>query len=163
MVTPAGPASHAAGAAAEPAYACARAWAALTMAHARVTEQLTSELARRCGLSINDFEILVMVRQAPPGGLRQGALTGTVRLTQPALSRGVGRLEQRGWLRRADAADDGRCVLLSLTPAGHDVLGQAAAVHAQTIRELLLDRLTPDEQDVLAQALTRVADVPPAH
>ncbi len=48
-------------------------------------------------------------------------------------------------------------MLLSLTPAGQDVLDRAAAVHAQTIRELLLDRLSPDEQDVLARALTRVA------
>jgi hypothetical protein len=34
-------------------------------------------------------------------------------------------------------------------------------VHTQTISELLLDRLTPDEQDVLARALTRVAEGDP--
>ncbi len=142
---------------AESGYACARAWAALTMAHTRVSEQLSRELTRSCGLGINDFEVLLAVRHAPPGGLRQGALTGVVRLTQPALSRAVRRLEGQGWLRRDSAADDARCVLLSLTPAGQDVLDRAAAVHAQTIRELLLDRLSPDEQDVLARALTRVA------
>jgi hypothetical protein len=31
-------------------------------------------------------------------------------------------------------------------------------VHAATIRELLLDRLSPAEQDLLARALSRVAE-----
>ena len=34
-------------------------------------------------------------------------------------------------------------------------------MHAQTISELLLDRLTADEQDLLARALTRVAEGQP--
>ena len=38
------------------------------------------------------------------------------------------------------------------------VLAQGSAVHTQTIRQVLLDHLTPGEQDLLARALTRVAD-----
>jgi DNA-binding MarR family transcriptional regulator len=80
-----------------------------------------------------------------------------VRLTQPSLSRAVARLEGHGWLRRAGAPDDRRGVLASITPAGREVLSRAAAVHADAIRDLLLDRLTPGEEDLLARALTRVA------
>ena len=36
--------------------------------------------------------------------------------------------------------------------------GRGGTVHAQTIRDGALDRLTPDEQDLLARALTRVAE-----
>jgi hypothetical protein len=43
-------------------------------------------------------------------------------------------------------------------PAGRDVLHSAVPVHARTIREFLLDPLTPREQDLLARALRRVAD-----
>jgi len=138
--------------------ACARAWAALTAAHALVTEQLSAALTRTCGLSINEFQILLRVDRAPEAGVRLGELCSTVRLTQPSLSRAAGRLEQQGWLQRADAPDDRRGVLVSITPAGRDVLSRAAEVHAQAIRELLLDRLTPGEQDLLARALTRVAE-----
>ena len=48
-------------------------------------------------------------------------------------------------------------MLITITPAGRDVLRSAVPVHAQTIREFLLDPLTPREQDLLARALSRVA------
>jgi DNA-binding MarR family transcriptional regulator len=139
-------------------YGCARAWSALTAVHARVTERLSSELTRACGLSINDFELLLRLDRAPPPGLRLAELNSAVRLTQPSLSRAVARLEGHGWLRRAGAPDDRRGVLASITPAGREVLSRAAAVHADAIRDLLLDRLTPGEEDLLARALTRVAE-----
>ena len=49
-------------------------------------------------------------------------------------------------------------MLITITPAGRDVLHSAVPVHARTIREFLLDPLTPREQDLLARALRRVAD-----
>ncbi|MDX6390055.1 MAG: hypothetical protein QOJ73_1118 [Streptosporangiaceae bacterium] len=139
-------------------YGCARAWAALTAAHARVTERLSSELTRSCGVSINDFELLLRLDRTPPPGVRLGELNSAVRLTQPSLSRAAARLERRGWLQRAGAPDDRRGVLVGITSAGRDVLSRAAEVHARAIRDLLLDRLTPGEQDLLARALTRVAE-----
>jgi DNA-binding MarR family transcriptional regulator len=135
-------------------YACARAWAALTAAHTRIAAQLSTALARACDLSINDFEILLQLERAPAPGLRLTELNAAIPLTQPSLSRAVARLGQRGWLSRAGAADDRRGVLI---PAGRDVLRSAVPVHAQTIREFLLDPLTPREQDLLARALRRVA------
>ena len=138
-------------------YACAQAWTALTAAHARIADRLTSALAGSCGLSINDFEILLRLDPASPPGLRLGELRSAVRLTQPSLSRAAARLEQRGWLARAGVPDDGRGVLVSITPGGQDVLRRAVGVHAQTIRQFLLDPLTPGELDLLARALDRVA------
>jgi DNA-binding MarR family transcriptional regulator len=138
-------------------YSCARAWAALTAAHARVAGQLSAALEEACGLSINDFEILLRLEQVPAPGLRLGELSPAVRLTQPSLSRAVARLERRGWLRRAGTADDRRGVVVGTTPAGRDVLRRAAGVHARTIRELVADPLTRDEQELLARTLARIA------
>jgi DNA-binding MarR family transcriptional regulator len=138
-------------------YSCARAWAALTSAHARIAGQLSAALDEACGLSINDFEILLRLDQVPAPGLRLGELSPPVRLTQPSLSRAVARLERRGWLCRAGTADDRRGVVVAATPAGRDVLRRAAGVHAQIIRELVADPLTRDEQDLLARTLARIA------
>src|SRR3984957_20883624 len=85
------------------AQACAQAWAALTAAHALVTEQLSAALTRTCGLSINEFQILLRADRGPEAGVRLGELCSAVRLTQPSLSRAVARLERHGWLRRARA------------------------------------------------------------
>jgi DNA-binding MarR family transcriptional regulator len=138
-------------------YACAQAWAALSAAHAVVTEQLTAALDQACGLSIPEFEVLLRVLHGTDGGLRLVALGKMVRFSQPSLSRTVARLERRGWLRRSGAPGDGRGVLVSSTEAGRAAAARGVATHAATIRSLLLDRLTPDEQELLARALTRVA------
>jgi len=161
IAAPARPAP-AAGERGEPAhadgYSCARAWAALTAAHARIADRLSSSLTQSCGLSINGFEILLRLNSAPPPGLRLGGLHSAVRLTQPSLSRAVGRLGRSGWLTRADVPDDGRGVLVSITPGGRDLLHRAVEVHAQTIREFLLDPLTPAELDLLDRALSRITE-----
>jgi len=143
-------------------HACARAWAALTAAHARVASQLTAALQRECGLAVTDFEILLRLDAGHGAGhgagQRIGDLTGPIRLSQPALSRAVARLAGRGFLTRSGSPADARCVLVTLIPAGRDVLATAAGVHASVINEALLGRISPAEQEVLARVLARVAD-----
>ena len=139
-------------------HACARAWAALTAAHARVASQLTAALQRECGLTITDFEILLRLDAGHGAGQRIGDLTGPIRLSQPALSRAVARLAGRGFLTRFGSPAHARCGLVPLTPAGRDVLATAAGVHASVINEALLGRISPAEQEVLARVLARVAD-----
>jgi len=191
----------------ESEYECARAWSALTAAHARISGQLSDALGRGCSLTINDFEILLQVdriaghgtastqaasTQARPAqtaspqasptqgtdstpanstpanstpaasaahgaGLRLGELNTSVPLSQPTLSRAVARLADRGLLSRSGTAGDRRGVLVAITPAGQEVLRRAVVVRGATIREVLLSRLTPAEQDLLARALGRVA------
>jgi len=63
-----GPAAARQPAGAHDGYECARAWSALTAAHARVSAELSSALARECGLTINDFEILLRLDRAPEIG-----------------------------------------------------------------------------------------------
>lgn len=139
-------------------YTCAQAWAALSAAHARIASQLAGALARGCGLTSNEFEILLRLHGAPGRRLRLGELNTSVPLTQPALSRAVARLADRGLVARAGSPDDGRGVLVTLTPAGSDALDRAIPVHARTIRAALLDRLSPAERELLADALSRIAD-----
>ncbi len=138
-------------------YACARAWVALTAAHAQVAGLLAATLARQCGLTINEFELLLRLDQAGPAGLRLGELLSAVPLTQPALSRAVARLAGRGLLIRAGAAGDGRGVVILLTEAGRQSLHAAIPVHAEVIRTALLDQLSPAEQDMLVNVLGRIA------
>jgi DNA-binding MarR family transcriptional regulator len=139
-------------------YACARAWAALTAAHALVAERLSAELARGCGIGISDFEILLRLERVPPPGLRLGELLPAVRLTQPSLSRAVARLGRHGWVSKAGAIGDRRGVTVTITSSGRRLLRRAVPVHTRIIREILLDPLTAAEQDLLARALSRVAE-----
>ena len=137
---------------------CSQAWAALNAAHSRVSERLISSLSKTCGLSVNDFEILRRLDKVPPPGMRLGDLMPAIRLTQPSLSRMVARLVRQGWLARTEDPNDGRSVLVALTPAGRQVLLTAVPVHAQAIHEALLARLSPTERETLNAALTRITE-----
>jgi DNA-binding MarR family transcriptional regulator len=148
----------AAGSVAHGEYECARAWSALTAAHARVAGRLAAALARSCRLTVNDFEILLRLEQHD--SLRLSDLSPAVPLTQPSLSRAVTRLAGRGCLARSGDPADRRGVLITITPAGRDLLRAAIPVHAATVRAELLDHLNPAEQDLLARVLARVAAQP---
>lgn len=138
------------------AYACARAWVALRQLHAAVTEALTATLTGACGLTINDFEALVYLQSVAPQPARLRDLRGVVLLSQPGISRLATRLEQQDLVRRSEADDDRRSVLLELTESGADVLRRAAPLHAACVHTLLSGRMSDKEQSVLVGLLTRL-------
>ncbi|HZD39022.1 MAG TPA: MarR family transcriptional regulator [Actinomycetes bacterium] len=142
-------------------YAAARVWSALAAVHATVSERLALALMDATGLGINDFQVLSRLPGVPPPGLRLGDLQEAIRLSQPALSRLAARLENRGLLRRAGDPTDRRGVVLTITPAGQRLLRHAAGVHAETVRSSLLNRLTPQEHDQLADLLDRIGEGSP--
>jgi DNA-binding MarR family transcriptional regulator len=137
-------------------YECARAWAALTAAHAVITERLGAALGP-FGLSINDFEVLLHLDRVPPPGLRLSEVGETVRLSQPAVSRMITRLEQRELLSRGGDPRDGRGVLIAITGPGRKLLRKAIPVHARTVHECLLRRLNAGESQQLSSILDRIA------
>jgi DNA-binding MarR family transcriptional regulator len=72
-------------------------------------------------------------------------------LAQPTMTLLVKRLEKQGLVVRERGADDGRVVLVSLTPAGAAALDAFVAQAAATVRDYLAE--TPDEQiEALAAA-----------
>jgi DNA-binding MarR family transcriptional regulator len=136
-------------------YQCARAWVALGAIYRQVNDRLIDALDRACGLSVNEFDALVFLRFAEPSPVRQSDLHDAVALSQPALSRLVSRLEQRGFVVRSDAEDDKRSVLVGLTDRGRETVAAAIPVHAETINRLFVERLTAAEQEALLKAFTR--------
>jgi DNA-binding MarR family transcriptional regulator len=137
-------------------YECAQAWAALSSAHALVSEKLTAELTRACGVSVNEFEVLVRLHRVPSKGLRLNECRENLRLSQPATSRMMARLEERGLIARDADPGDGRGVLITITAHGAELLDKAVPAHASVIRERLLDRLSPADGDTLARILDRI-------
>jgi DNA-binding MarR family transcriptional regulator len=136
--------------------ACARAWQTLRMAHDRVAERLSTELAESCGLVLNEFDALLYLRMHPEEPVRIGALRQAVSLSQPALSRLVARLESRGLLTRSEATDDARSSLVGLTPAGTALIDRAIEIHARTVHEALTGKITAVEQAELLKVLSRI-------
>ena len=137
-------------------HACARAWQALRLAHDRVERQLTTELGRHSGLTISDFAVLLHLHLHDGEEVRMHDLTEAVLLSQPALSRLVARLVERGLLERSGAADDGRAIIVCLTDQGRGLAARAVQVHTAAVHDVLTSRLTDREHDTLLETLTRI-------
>lgn len=137
--------------------ACVTAWHLLRAAHARVEQELGGELARACGLSVSEFDALFYLRLHPDRVLRIGDLQAAVDLSQPALSRLVARLQQRGLLCREPVPEDARAATLRLTPAGEEVLETATRVHTRIVHEVFASRFSDEEQATLLRILGRIA------
>jgi DNA-binding MarR family transcriptional regulator len=95
-------------------------------------------------VSLNEYDVLYSLKKAGCA-LRQGDLTKRVLLSQPALSRMIERLEQRGLVTRTTDPDDRRAVLITLTDTGADAQQRVGSRHARSVEERMR-ALTPDQQ-----------------
>jgi len=134
--------------------ACARAWQTLRMAHDRVAQLLSAELEGECNLSLNEFDVLLYLRTH--NEVRLSALLEAVPLSQPALSRLVARLEERGLVVRSKNEADGRAVVVCLTRSGRKVISRAIEIHTEVVHESLTSKFSEAEQATLLKILSRV-------
>jgi DNA-binding MarR family transcriptional regulator len=102
------------------------------------------------GLSLSAAGTLARLRDGGPQRLT--ALAAAEGTTQPAMTGMVARLEAQGLVRRDGDPDDGRAVLLSLTPAGADLLARRRAERADRLAGPLTG-LDPDDLRAIADAL----------
>ncbi|MGW0601559.1 MarR family winged helix-turn-helix transcriptional regulator [Streptomyces sp. NPDC002776] len=105
-----------------------------------------------CGQPISVSEAHALGELAQEREMRQVELTRRLRLQKSTVSRLVGQMSARGWLERAPAPDDGRGVVLRLTPSGQ----RAAQNLAQARRERfsrLLGSIPVHERAVVLHAL----------
>jgi DNA-binding MarR family transcriptional regulator len=73
-------------------------------------------------------------------------------VTQPAITRVVNRLEQRGWVTRESDPRDGRAVMVRLTPAGRAVFERLRGEYRALVHEEM-GTLDDDDVETLARAI----------
>jgi DNA-binding MarR family transcriptional regulator len=128
------------------------AWEALLSAHAVLMKQFAGEDIW-ADVSMREYDVLYTLSKCPEP-TRLSELNRHVLLSQPALSRLVDRLAERGLVDRCTDPADGRGVQLSLTAAGRAVQQQVGRSHARTVARAMTAGLTHDELGQL-EALCR--------
>lgn len=126
------------------------AWVRLAAVLELLPGVLDGQLRRDAGLSHFEYFVLAMLSEAPEWTLRMTALAASTNATLPRLSHVVRRLEDRGLVRRFPCPDDGRATNAQLTGEGWDAVVAAAPGHVATVREHVLDALTPRQIGQLA-------------
>jgi DNA-binding MarR family transcriptional regulator len=119
------------------------AWEALLSAHAALMKQFAAEDIW-ADISMREYDVLYTLSKCREP-IRMSELNRHVLLSQPALSRMVDRLAERGLIARQPDPADGRGVLLSLTDAGRAAQLQVGRRHARGVARALTARLNPGE------------------
>lgn len=134
-----------------------RAWRAYLTGSARLTEALNRDLAEECGLSLNEYEVLVRLSELPERRMRMAALADSLVHSRSRLTHTVARLERRGFVSRRPCPGDGRGVEAVLLDDGYAALVAAAPGHVASVREHLVDVLTPEQLEVVGAAFEAVS------
>ena len=133
-----------------------RTWTRFLDAGRLLEEILANHVSQDHGMSHSDYEVLVRLDGAG-GEMRMTTLAGQVVSSAQKLTHTANRLEKRGWIARVSVEEDGRGLMATLLPPGREALAAASEDHAKLIRRFLLDPLTTDEQEVIADAMDRAA------
>ena len=128
-----------------------RAWRSLMTMQADLSQHLERQLRARDGLSTPDFEVLAHLSETPDGRLRAFALGQLLRWEKSRLSQHLTRMEKRGLIRREPCTTDQRGAFVVITPEGRTLIDAAAGPHVDDVRAVLIDHLTPDQLDLLAE------------
>ena len=131
-------------------------WINFLRAHAATTRRLNADLLADHGLTINDYEVLVYLANAPERALKRVELVERLLLTPSGITRLLSGLEDAGYVERLACETDGRAVYAKLTQAGLEKLRTAQETHMAGIRSLFLDRYSAEERETLAELLARL-------
>ncbi|MGL5864257.1 MAG: MarR family winged helix-turn-helix transcriptional regulator [Dermatophilaceae bacterium] len=134
-----------------------RAWRAYLRAGRELDVALDRDL-EQVGISLPEYELLSMLSEAEGSSLRMSALARLIVQSRSRVTHTARRLECRGLVVRTPAPNDGRGVLLQLTPDGADAIRQFAVVHVASVRRHLVDLLSPGQLRALGEAMQTVRD-----
>src|SRR3954453_5536842 len=133
-----------------------RAWRGLVQMTSGLDARLQRELQQSSGLSLADYDVLVLLTEAPDGRLRMFELVDDLQWEQSRLSHHVARMQRRGLVAREECTTDKRGAFVVLTDAGRDAIEKAAPPHVDTARRLVFDGLSGEQIAMLEAFVGRV-------
>jgi DNA-binding MarR family transcriptional regulator len=107
---------------------------------------LDAQLQRDNGVSISELEVLMALVRSPGRRLRVRELVAMTGWEKSRVSHQVTRMAARGFVERQECSGDRRASYIHLTGEGRRVVVRALPGHTATIRRLLFDDLSSEQQ-----------------
>ncbi|KAM9861728.1 MarR family winged helix-turn-helix transcriptional regulator [Leucobacter sp. BZR 635] len=127
-----------------------RAWLGLVSVSQLLPHVLDTQLLRDSELTHFEFTVLSALYVAPDATVRMSQLAETTAATLPRLSHVCTRMEKRELLQRVPCADDRRATDIQLTSTGRRVFIRAIPNHIELVRGLVIEGLSPEQLEALA-------------
>jgi len=123
-----------------------QAWLGLNSVLTLLPAALDSDLQALEGITLFDYHMLAMLSESDERRMSMTQLASHTSASLSRLSHVVKKLEVRGWISRAQSAEDARVKIATLTDDGYAAVVKMAPHHVATVRALLFDTL--DDKDV---------------
>lgn len=117
-----------------------RAWQLLLQTNGRLLHRLDAELQAEHGLTLGDYEVLVVLFEERDG-LRMSTLAERMVISRSGLTRRIDGLLREGLVERRACPSDRRGTMAVITAAGRARLRRAAPTHVRGVRQHFIDRL----------------------
>ncbi len=118
-------------------------------AYIETAEALRARLARRlqdeASLSAGDYAVLLTLSESSTHRLRSSELAARVGWERSRLSHHLGRMQERGLIRREACPEDGRGAEVVMTEVGAKAFRTGSIPHLLAVRELFLDAFTAEQ------------------
>ena len=132
------------------------AWRAFVESSWALHTRLEDDLRAGTGLSMADYHVMVVLSEAPGRRIRMGELANRLVFSPSRCTYQIATMVKRGLVRKQTCADDGRGQEAVLTDEGLTALEAAAPLHLVTVRDRFIDRLDPDELEVVHRVFEKV-------
>lgn len=127
------------------------AWYGLITVSQLLPAALDTQLQQNAQLTHFEYSVLTVLRFASESTLRMTTLAEVTASSLPRLSHVCSRMEKRGLIERFTCSQDRRATNVHLTPEGRRALIRATPDHIATARRLVIDALSPEQLDSLAE------------
>lgn len=134
------------------------AWLSLVALMFKMPAAVERQLVEDEDLSLAEYLVLAMLSEAPDRSHRMSDLAAATFTGQSRLSRIVSRLERHDFVRRSANAQDRRVVVARLTDLGYEKVRQGAPGHVAHVREVIFDRLSPQQVGQISQISRALAE-----
>lgn len=119
-------------------------------------DRLDRDLRDQHGMTLQEYEILVRLSEAPDRTMRMAVLASQATLSRSRLTHTIGRMEAADIVRRAACSEDGRGVEATLTDHGLEVLAKAADTHVRSVQDHVLAHASDQELSVVGDVMERI-------
>ena len=133
-----------------------RVWHAFLMMGEDVLGRVGRDIADATGLSGPEFGVLSRLASIGKGEMRQQALAQLMGWDKSRLSHQLTRMQERSLIERRSA--EGKGVVVALTKAGRQKLGQALPVRDESVRRNFLSRVTPEQIETIVRVSNLLGD-----
>lgn len=120
-------------------------WRAFYSVLTLLPDQLSRDLQEKHGLTLQDYEILVRLSEAPERSLRMSELAEYTLSSRSRLTHQIDRMVRDGLVERNACSNDKRGFFATMTEAGWQKLVAAAPDHVESVRQHLVDVLSPQQ------------------